>query len=49
VGYWEDIHEIARNFKVRKKFTPRMPAKQRESLYRKWKKAVERARGWEEE
>jgi len=26
-----------------------MPAKQRESLYGKWKKAVENARGWEEE
>jgi len=26
-----------------------MPFKQREALYRKWKKAVERARGWEEE
>jgi glycerol kinase len=49
VGFWKDKHEVARNFKVRKKFTPRMPAKQREWLYRKWKKAVERARGWEED
>jgi glycerol kinase len=49
VAFWKGTHEVARNFKVRKKFTPRMPVKQRESLYRKWKKAVERARGWEEE
>ncbi|KPK93681.1 MAG: glycerol kinase [Deltaproteobacteria bacterium SM23_61] len=49
VDFWKDTHEVARNFKVRKKFTPRMSVKQRESLYRKWKKAVERARGWEEE
>jgi len=49
VDFWKDTHEVARNFKVRKKFTPRMPVKQRESLYRKWKKAVVRARGWEEE
>jgi glycerol kinase len=49
VGFWKDTREVARNFKVQKKFTPRMAAKQRESLYRKWKKAVERARGWEEE
>jgi glycerol kinase len=49
VGFWKSPQEIAPNFKVRKKFTPRMPAKQRESLYGKWKKAVERARGWEEQ
>ena len=49
VGYWRDTDQLSRNFKVQEKFTPRMPAKQRESLYRKWKKAVERARGWEEE
>jgi glycerol kinase len=49
VGFWKDTQQVTRNFKVRKKFTPRMPFKQRESIYRKWKKAVERARGWEEE
>jgi len=49
VGFWKDTKQMARNFKVRNKFTPRMIFKQRESLYRKWKKAVERARGWEEE
>jgi glycerol kinase len=49
VGFWKDTSQLSRNFKVRKKFTPRMPAKQRESLYGKWKKAVERAREWEEE
>ena len=49
VGFWKDTQQVARNFKVRKKFTPRMPVKQREALYRKWKRAVERARGWEEE
>jgi glycerol kinase len=49
VGFWKDSKQVARNFKVRNRFTPRMIFKQRESLYRKWKKAVERARGWEEE
>jgi glycerol kinase len=49
VGFWKDTGQLRRNFKVRKKFTPRMPFKQRESIYRKWKKAVERARAWEEE
>jgi glycerol kinase len=49
VGFWKDTDQLSRNFKVQKKFTPRMPVKQRESLYGKWKKAVERARGWEQE
>jgi glycerol kinase len=49
VGFWKSPQEIARNFKIKKRYLPKMPAKQRESLYRKWKMAVERARGWEEE
>ena len=49
VGFWKDSGELARNFKVRTKYIPQMSSKQRESLYRKWKLAVERARGWEDE
>jgi glycerol kinase len=49
VGFWKDTDQLSRNFKVRKKFTPQMPGRQRESLYGKWKNAVERAKGWEEE
>jgi glycerol kinase len=49
VGFWKDPGELSRNFKIQKRFNPRMPARQRESLYAKWKKAVERARAWEEE
>ncbi len=48
VGYWKDPTQISQNFKVHKKYIPRMLSKQRESLYRKWKMAVERAKGWEE-
>jgi len=49
VGFWKDQSQIATNYKVKRKFVPRMSFKQRESLYRKWKKAVERAKGWEQE
>jgi len=49
VGFWKDNDQLTRNFKVQKKYTPKMPAKQRELLYAKWRRAVERARGWEEE
>jgi len=49
VGFWKDQQQIAANYRVKKKFIPRMSSKQRESLYRKWKMAVERAKGWEQE
>jgi glycerol kinase len=49
VGFWKDQEQIAANYKVKRKFIPRMSSKQRESLYRKWKMAVERSGGWEQE
>ncbi|MBI5968832.1 MAG: glycerol kinase GlpK [Deltaproteobacteria bacterium] len=47
VGFWKDQRELAANYEVKKKFIPRMSSRQRESLYRKWKMAVERAKDWE--
>jgi len=49
VGFWKDQSQIATNYRVKRKFIPRMSSKKRESLYRKWKTAVERARGWKQE
>lgn len=48
VGFWKDQQQIAANYRVKRRFIPRMNPKQRESLYRKWKMAVERAKGWEQ-
>ena len=48
VGFWGDQRQIAANYKVKKRFMPQMSFPQRESLYRKWKKAVERAKDWEQ-
>lgn len=48
-GFWKSRDEIERIWKVKKRFTPRMRAAEREVLYRRWKRAVERARSWEEE
>jgi len=47
-GFWKDQQQIAAHYTVKRKFVPRMSLRQRESLYRKWKMAVERARGWEQ-
>jgi glycerol kinase len=49
VGFWEDQRQIARNWKIKKKYSPQMSSQKRESLYRKWKRAVERAKAWEQE
>lgn len=46
IGFWKDQQQIIKNWKIKKKFIPQIPCKQRESLYRKWKVAVERAKGW---
>jgi glycerol kinase len=49
VGFWKDQAQIVTNYRVKRRFIPRMNSRERESLYRKWKRAVERARGWKEE
>lgn len=49
VGFWKDQASIARRRKVDRRFEPVMPEDQRQKIYARWKKAVERARCWEEE
>lgn len=49
VGFWKDQSTIAGKRKVNRRFEPVMDKEKRRTLYAKWKKAVERARGWEEE
>jgi len=46
VGYWESPEQIAAQWAAEKVFTPRMSADERESRYRGWQRAVERARAW---
>lgn len=46
-GYWSSQAEIAQQWAVEKTFEPQMLVEQRDSLYAGWKRAVERAKGWE--
>ncbi|MBI1886190.1 MAG: glycerol kinase GlpK [Chloroflexi bacterium] len=46
VGFWEGQDDVARHWRVDRRFSPRMAAEEREGLYEGWKRAVERARGW---
>jgi glycerol kinase len=48
VGYWQDTADITRNWALDREFTPAMSASEREARHGRWKKAVERARDWEE-
>lgn len=47
-GFWKSKEEILERRETDKIFKPKMPEEQRTKLYSGWKKAVERARKWEE-
>ncbi len=49
VGYWNGLEDIVDNWKVDRVFIPEMDKDQRESLYRNWKRAVERSLSWDEQ
>lgn len=46
VGYWENLSQIESQWQLDRRFVPRMDEERREELYRGWKKAVERVKGW---
>lgn len=48
VGFWESKEEIATKWSVSQSYTPNLDEYKKEKLYSGWKKAVERAKGWEE-
>ena len=48
VGYWSDQQEIARRWALDREFQPQMPEAERETRYRRWKRAVQRSLAWEE-
>lgn len=47
VGYWQDEAEIRAQWRSERVFEPAMPAVRREQLLSDWRRAVERARGWD--
>ncbi|HVF43712.1 MAG TPA: glycerol kinase GlpK [Pyrinomonadaceae bacterium] len=48
-GFWRDRDEIAARWRAARRYEPQMPDAERERLYARWLRAVERARGWEKE
>jgi len=48
VGFWKDQKQIAAQWQVDRRFTPSMKSAQRKRLEAGWRKALDRARRWEE-
>lgn len=48
VGFWKDRNELSKGWYESERYYPNMVEKDRNKLYSKWKKAVERSLGWEE-
>ncbi|MHB1311010.1 MAG: glycerol kinase GlpK [Gemmatimonadaceae bacterium] len=48
VGYWKNQADIARQWQADRRFTPAMKAAARATMAAGWKKALGRAKGWEE-
>ena len=46
VGFWGPRAEIARQWRVDRRFEPAMPATQVATLRSRWREAVARSRGW---
>ncbi len=45
-GVYKSTHEISSQWRAERRFEPLMPADQAAAMRRRWKQAVERARGW---
>jgi glycerol kinase len=48
VGYWKAVEDLRANWGKDKEWDPQMAAKQRDGLYKGWKKAVTRTFNWVE-
>jgi glycerol kinase len=47
VGFWKTTDEIASQWRVERRFEPKMPADKARGLRARWTRALERAKGWE--
>ena len=48
VGYWPNREAIASQWEVDRVFHPQIDAEAREAVLRTWRRALERAKAWEE-
>ena len=48
VGYWSDIEEVRAQWSADQRFAPNMPRERAAALWERWRRALERAGGWEQ-
>jgi glycerol kinase len=48
-GFWKDLAELASRWQLARRYEPRLGADARRRLMSRWARAVERARGWDQE
>ncbi len=46
VGYWDSLDDISKNWRMEKRFEPKLSGDRREELYDGWNRAISRAAGW---
>jgi glycerol kinase len=46
VGYWDDLDELRKNWRVDREFEPEMDDAEADAKYDRWAEAVERSRDW---
>ena len=49
IGEFDSISDLERNWKLAKRYEPKMSIDERETLLYNWHRAVERAKNWSEE
>ena len=49
VGYWASKEDVIKNWAIDRTFEPSIPAEERETRVKHWKKAVKSAYGWAKE
>ena len=48
VGFWSGTNQVSTQWKVDRRFEPKMSKVQAQILQTKWKAALERSKGWEQ-
>jgi glycerol kinase len=48
VGFWKSRDELDAKWRAARRYEPQLKQEERERLYNRWLKAVERAKDWEE-
>jgi glycerol kinase len=45
-GFWSSTEDISKQWQIDKRFEPKMPASERDSLIANWRRAVRKSKGW---